>query len=168
MPLAARQLVGNLNAVAVRVMEIDADGNAVVGNVVDGDVLFPHPPIELLQVRQAFHHPGHVVQPHLAMLKARSVRPHFNQGDFVGLLQIGGHKGGPAGLEVIGMQPQHIGVPLPGAFRIADKQVDMAQVLGFIAHRSPSQSPLANRKSRYKGNIKARGMAMGESGGTGV
>ena len=72
----------------------------------------------------------------------------------MGLLQIGGHKGGPAGLEVIGMQPQHIGVPPPGAFRIADKQVDMAQVLGFIAHRSPSQSPLANRKSICKGNIK--------------
>ena len=133
----------------------------MIGNVVDGDVLFPHPPVELPEVVQAFHHPGHVVQPHLAMLEAGGLRPHFNQGDFVGLFQVGGHKGGPAGLEVIGMQAQHIGVPLPGAFRIADKQVDMAQVLGFVAHRDTSQGRLSNRGFGHKGNIKAGGMAMG-------
>ena len=138
MPLAAGEFVGNFDAVAVRVVKVDADGNAVVGDVVDGDVLCLEAVVELLEVVEAAHHPRHVVQSHLAGLNAGGVRAHFDEGDFVGLLRVRGHKSGAAGHKVVGVEAQHIGVPLPGAFRVADKKVDMAQVLGFVGHSGAS------------------------------
>src|SRR5919202_1373658 len=47
-PLAPRQLVGYLDAIAVGVVKINADGDAVVGDAIDRDILVLEPLIDLL------------------------------------------------------------------------------------------------------------------------
>ena len=42
-PVVAGQFVGDFNPVAVRIVEVDANGNTVVADVADGHVLFLEP-----------------------------------------------------------------------------------------------------------------------------
>ena len=60
-PLSRGHLVGKLDAIAVWVADVDADGVAVVRYALDLYVLLFDPEIELLQVVEAVHVPGHVV-----------------------------------------------------------------------------------------------------------
>ena len=93
-------------------MEVNAQGNPVVRDVVNRDVLLLEPLVECLQVSQAHHPPGHVVQAHLPLLGAKGVFPHFHQGHFVRFLPVGGQERGPARHEVIGMKTQDLLIPL--------------------------------------------------------
>src|SRR5579872_5178714 len=60
-PLAARQFVEHLDAIAVGVAQVDAERDAVIGDVVDLDALGLDAVIELLQIVETLEPPGHVV-----------------------------------------------------------------------------------------------------------
>ena len=124
-PLAARQLVGDLDAVAVRIFQVDAYGDAVVGHEVDFDALCLCPDVELLQVVQVMHLPAGVVQAHASLFRAGSVGPHRNQGHLVGLLYVRRQEGNLARHHVVGVQAKDIGVPLPRYLGVTDKEVGM-------------------------------------------
>ena len=68
-PLAAGSLVVNLNAVAIGVPEVDAQGDTVVGHFKLNALLFDMS-VELFQVVQAVYPPGHVVEAYAAGLDA--------------------------------------------------------------------------------------------------
>ena len=96
--------------------------------------------VELLEVVEVFHAPGHVVEADLSLLGAGSVIAGFHEGDFVGLVFVGGHEGGAAGDEVVGLEAEDVLVRFMGLFGVADVDVDVAQILGSVAHWGP---PLA-------------------------
>src|SRR5262245_15901378 len=78
-PLTAGHLVGDLDAVAVGVPDVDPDGMAVVRHMVDRYVLLFNAEVQLLQVVEALHIPCHVVEPHLPFLGSWSILAHFDQ-----------------------------------------------------------------------------------------
>ena len=133
-PLAPGQFVGDFNSIAVRVMEIYANGNAVVADMLNGEVFFLGPVVKLLQVIEALHHPGHMVQPHLTVLNGRGVLAYLNQGYFVGLFNVRRHKSGPSGHKIVRMQTQNVLIPLLRALGVADKKVYVAQELWLVGH----------------------------------
>ncbi len=90
--------------------------------------------VELFEVVEVFHAPGHVVEADLSLLGAGGVVAGFHEGDFVGLVFVGGHEGGAAGDEVVGVEAEDVLVPFMGLFGVADVDVDVAQVLGGVAH----------------------------------
>src|SRR5207247_5895799 len=67
-PLAARQFVIDLEAVAVGVREIYDDGHRVIGDA-NGDGLVAQSSIDLREVVERLHPPGDVVQTDLALLR---------------------------------------------------------------------------------------------------
>ena len=138
-PVLARGLVVDLYAVAVGVLEVYAQRQAVVRDALDGHVLFLQIVVEIGQVFQAAHAPRHVVQAHLPGAGAVGVLAHFHQRNLVGLVQVGRHEGGAAFLEVIGVQSQDGFVPIAGILGVADVDVHVAQVTGCVSH---SFSPL--------------------------
>src|SRR5262249_59541623 len=71
-PLAARQFVVDLEAVAVGVREVDADGDRVIGDAND-NALVVESSIDLRQVVEGLHPPGDVVQTDLALLRTGGV-----------------------------------------------------------------------------------------------
>src|SRR2546426_4274868 len=133
-PLAPRQLVGHLHTIAIRISEVNPDGNAVVRHPLDGYTFVLQPLVELLQVLQAPHHPGHVIQPHPSRPRAGSLCPYLNQRDLVRLFQVSRHEGHPAGPAAISMQPQHVRIPLLGALRVPHEHVHVPQILRPVAH----------------------------------
>ena len=92
--------------------------------------LFLDPVVQFGQVFQAAHVPGHVVQAHLPRLRTGGVFAHFHQGDFVGVAQVGAHKGRPPGGEAVGVKAKQVFIPVAGLRRVADEDVDMASCLG--------------------------------------
>src|SRR5262252_8953313 len=78
-PLVPGQLVGHFNAIAVGITEINANGDAVVRHMVNSNVLLFEALIHLLQIVQAMHHPGHVIEAHLPLLLQGSVVTHLDQ-----------------------------------------------------------------------------------------
>src|SRR2546427_10516428 len=79
-PLAARQLVVDLEPIAVGIREVDADGNRVVGDA-NGHTLVVQAPIDLREVVEARHPPGHVVQTHLGLLRPGGVVSNLEEAD---------------------------------------------------------------------------------------
>src|SRR5579863_9423648 len=65
-PLCARQLVIHLDAVAVRIAEIDAERHPVIGDALDRYLLLLDPTVEFLQIVEAVNAPSHMVQPDLS------------------------------------------------------------------------------------------------------
>src|SRR4051812_1531677 len=63
-PLGARHLVENFDAVAIGIAQVDAERDAVVGDVIYRLSLGLDPPIELLEIVETFEAPSHVVQAH--------------------------------------------------------------------------------------------------------
>src|SRR5437868_14057431 len=61
-PFGARHLIEHLDAIAVGVAQIDAERDAVSGDVVRLDALCLDAVIELLEVVEAFEPPGHVAE----------------------------------------------------------------------------------------------------------
>jgi len=109
-PLAAGSLVVNLNAVAIGILEVDAQGDTVVGQFKLNALLFDMS-VELFQVVQAVYPPSHVVEAYTARLDAGSVVADLHKRDFVGLFPVRRHEGGATGNEVISMQAQDVLVP---------------------------------------------------------
>src|SRR5262245_66292200 len=91
-PLAARLLEVDLEAVAVGIREVDADRNGVVRHA-DGNVPGLQPMVHLGEVLEASHAPGHVVQSHALLLGPRRVLAHFEQGDVVGMVPVARQEG---------------------------------------------------------------------------
>ena len=60
-PFAARHLIGNLDAIAIRVVDVDTDSVAVIRYPLNLYVFLFDPEINLLQVLKATHIPGHMV-----------------------------------------------------------------------------------------------------------
>ena len=85
-PFGARHFVEHLDAVAVGIAQIDAERDAVIGDVVDRLPLLLDAAIELLQVVERFEPPRHVVQPDLALLLQRRVVAELHQRHLVRLL----------------------------------------------------------------------------------
>src|SRR5439155_11010935 len=82
-PLAARQFVVDLEAVAVGVREVDADGNRVIGDA-NGDALVAQASIDLREVVEGLHPPGDVIQTDLALLRPGGVVADLEERDVVG------------------------------------------------------------------------------------
>src|SRR6516162_8923116 len=61
-PFAARQFVIDLDAIAVRIAEINPERNPIVDDTRDWNLLRLEPVIELLQIIHAGHPPNHMVQ----------------------------------------------------------------------------------------------------------
>lgn len=78
-PLVSRQLVGHLNTIAIGVTEIDPNGDPVIRDVIDLDVFVLEPLVDFFQVVEAMHHPGHVIETYLPLLRTGSVIPHLDE-----------------------------------------------------------------------------------------
>ncbi len=67
-PRTAGHLVGDLDPVAVGVLDVDTDGMAVVRHMLDRYVFLFNAEVKLLQIVEAVHIPSHVVESHLSFL----------------------------------------------------------------------------------------------------
>src|SRR6516225_10035175 len=56
-PLLSRQLIGDLHTVAVRILEVDADRDAMISYLLDRHAFVLQSLVEFLQVLEARHHP---------------------------------------------------------------------------------------------------------------
>ena len=84
----------------------------MVGNPIDRDILVFEALVDLFQIVEAVHHPGHMIQANLPLLWRRRIMAHLNERHFVRLLQIGRQECRTTGNEVIGMQTEDICIPL--------------------------------------------------------
>src|SRR2546428_12128306 len=125
-PLTAGHLVGDLDAVAVRVPNVDTDGMAVVRHMLDLYMLLFNAEVQLLQFVEAVHIPRHVVESHLPFLGPWSILSHFYQSDFVGVAQVRGHKRSPSGCKPVGVETQEVFIPVTGALRVAHENIDVS------------------------------------------
>src|SRR5262249_19625160 len=74
------------------------------------------------------------IEAHLPLLLQGSVITHLNQCHLVRLLDVRRQKGRPARHIVVRVQSQHILIPRVGLFDITHIDVDVTQVLWFVAH----------------------------------
>src|SRR5213596_975204 len=143
-PLAARQLVVDLEPIAVGIREVDADGNRVVGDA-NGHTLVVQAPIDLREVVEARHPPGHVVQTHLGLL-----RP----GDVVRVAGVTRKEGraqplGAGMIErILGVEAEDLRIPSVRPLGVAHEDVDVVQGHRLIAHLSLSL-PTGGSPSAY-------------------
>ena len=85
-PLASGGLVVDLDTVAVWVFDVDAQGQAVVGDPFDFYAVLVQVVVEIFQVGQGVHAPGHMVEAHLAIVGALGVGADFHQRNLMGLV----------------------------------------------------------------------------------
>src|SRR5471030_1950852 len=78
-PLGARHLVEHFDAVAVGIAQVDAERDAMVGDVVYRLALSLDLPVERLEVVETLEAPGHVVQADLALLLQRRILAQLHQ-----------------------------------------------------------------------------------------
>src|SRR6058998_1535338 len=139
LPLAARLLVVDLEAVAVGIREVDADGHGVVRHA-DGHVLGLQPLVHLGEVLETAHAPGHVVQTHALLLGPGRVLAHLEQGDVVGMVAVARQESRPqlAGSGkrhgVLRVQPEDVRVPLVRPLGVAHEDVDVIEGNGLVGH----------------------------------
>src|ERR1700733_6196340 len=163
-PLLARQFVRNFQSVAVRITEVDAERQPVVGDVVELHALLLQAVVGVLQVVQALHHEREMVQPNLPLRLQRRIVPHLHQCHLVRLVLVRRHERGATRTEVVGVQAQHVLIPLARTLRVAHVEVDVAEMLRTVTHRISSMSSRF-RKSRtrsiasFLGYIAARARA---------
>src|SRR2546428_13830487 len=81
-PLAARQLVVHLQAIAVGIREVDADGHRVIADS-NGNALVVQASIDLREVVEGLHPPGDVIQTDLGLLRSGGVVTDFEERDVV-------------------------------------------------------------------------------------
>jgi hypothetical protein len=133
-PFGPRHLIKHLDAVAVGVAQIDAERNAVVGDVLDRLTLRLDAVVEFLQVVERFEPPSHVIKADLAFLLQRRVVAQLHQRHLVRLLFVGRHEGSPAGPVFIDVQPEQLFVPLFRALDITHIDVDVLQIHRSLGH----------------------------------
>src|SRR6185369_5178722 len=91
-PLAARQLVVDLEPVAVRIGEVHADRDGVVGDV-ERNAASLQPLVHLGEILEGRHSPGDVVQADLTLLGRGRVLTHLEERDVVRVAGIAGQEG---------------------------------------------------------------------------
>ena len=67
-PLISGKFVGYFNTIAIRIAEVNTNRDPMIGHVLDRDIQLFEPLVSVLQIIQAVHHPGHVIQTHLSLL----------------------------------------------------------------------------------------------------
>src|SRR5213592_2091627 len=133
-PLAARQLVVDLEPIAVGIREVDADGNRVVV--------------------EARHPPGHVVQTHLGLLRPGGVVSNLEEGDVVRVAGVTRKEGraqplGAGMIErILGVEAEDLRIPSVRPLGVAHEDVDVVQGHRLIAHLSLSL-PTGGSPSAY-------------------
>src|SRR5215470_14776006 len=93
-PLLAWQFIGDLQAVAVRIAEIDAERHSVISDAVDHDVLLLEPEISFLEVVEALHHESEMIEADLPLLLQWRIVADLHQRHLVRLVRVCGHEGG--------------------------------------------------------------------------
>src|SRR2546425_3728119 len=168
-PLAAGQLVVDLEAVPVGIREVDADRDGVVRDA-DGNVLGLEPLIHFREILEAPHSPRDVVQAYLLLLRSRGVFAHFEEGDVVSVARVAREEGrsqlvrSGKGHGVLGVEPEDVRIPPVRALGVAHEDVDVVEGNGLVAHvpgsceqirvsaeyTAPSDAPFvhASRRSR--------------------
>jgi len=82
-----------------------------------------------------------MIEPDLPLLLQRRIIAQLHQCDFVRLLGVGRHEGGPAWAVLVGMQPEHVLVPFLRPLGVADVDVDVLQIHRSLAHRALTMLP---------------------------
>src|SRR5262249_6607102 len=138
-PLAARLLVVDLEAVAVGIGEVDADRDRVVGDA-DRDLFVLEPLVHLAEVAEVGHAPGDVVQPDLLLLGARGLVAHLEERDVVRVVRVAGEEGGPQSIGprkhhgVLDVKAEDLRVPLEGALGVPDEDIDVIDGQRLVGH----------------------------------
>ena len=110
-PVGARAVVIQLDSVAVGVGEVDRDGAAVVGGVVDGAAVVEQAAQSLAELAPVGLEEGHVVQPGVPRRRRRPARALPGvEPDVVVLIACGQEGGVEAGLAPVGGHAEAEGV----------------------------------------------------------
>ena len=138
-PLAPRQLVVDLEAIAVGIREIHADRDRVIGDP-DPHRMVMQTLVHLLQVVEAGHPPCDVVQANLALLLPLRVLPDLEQRDVMGVVRTAGEKRRAHPVrareveDVLRVETQDVRVPAVRALRVPDEDVDVIESNGLAGH----------------------------------
>src|SRR5262249_45048974 len=158
-PLAARLLEVDLEAVTVGIREIDADRDRVVGDA-DRDLFLLEPLVHLAEVAEVGHAPGHVIEPDLLLLGSGRLVTDLEQRDVVRVIGIAGEEGRTQSIGsrkhhgVLDVEAEHFRVPLEGTLGVTDEDVDVID-----GHRSVSHVPLSCGRVLAHRSIPQRGRA---------
>src|SRR5215813_2582955 len=138
-PLAPRELVVDLEAVAVGIGEIHADRDRMVGDP-DGHPAVVQALVHLLEVIEVRHPPRDVIQADLPLLLPLRIVPDLEQRDVVGVARVAGEKRRPHPVrageveDVLRVQAQDVRIPAVRALGVADEDVDVIESNGLAGH----------------------------------
>src|SRR5215472_6039945 len=135
-PLGARHLVKHLDTVAVGIARIDAERDAMIGNMLDRPAFGFDAAVKILQIVERLEPPCHVVEPDLTLLLQRRILAELHQRHLVRLLGVGRHERRPTRAVLIGVQSEHLFVPLLRTLGVADINVDVLEIHRSLAHRT--------------------------------
>src|SRR5262249_19167561 len=131
----ARHVAVDLDAVTVRIAQIDDDGVAAVDNLSDGHAHLPRAPVEHPKLVSVLKAPRQFVG--AGLLRA------LNERKLVFALDVAKHKGFPAGDISVCPHPEDFAVPLLCGECITDTDLAVldlaaaAEVLDLMQHRLP-------------------------------